>query len=98
MKSQEKFKERVWNATKRIPCGKVSTYAMVAYSIGHAGAARAVGNALNQNCNPEVPCHRVVRSGGFIGGFAHGSIKKVLLLQKEKVKITNNKVDPKHII
>src|SRR3989344_4591366 len=77
MKSQEKFKERVWNATKRIPCGKVSTYAMVAYSIGHAGAARAVGNALNQNCNPEVPCHRVVRSGGFIGGFAHGSIKKV---------------------
>ena len=60
------------------------TYAQVAVAIGKPKAVRAVGNALNRNpFAPAVPCHRVVRSDGTIGGFASGAAMKRRLLRKE---------------
>jgi len=59
------------------------TYAEVARAIGKPKAARAVGNALNKNRNPEIPCHRVVRSDGKIGGYNKGTKLKIRLLQSE---------------
>jgi O-6-methylguanine DNA methyltransferase len=68
----------------RIPKGKTMTYAQVAAAIGNPKAVRAVGNALNKNpFAPDVPCHRVIRSDGSIGGFASGTAKKVALLRRE---------------
>jgi O-6-methylguanine DNA methyltransferase len=71
---------------KTIPAGRVATYADIAAAIGNPRAARAVGNVLNRNPNaPQVPCHRVVRGDGSIGGYAFGPNKKIALLQKEGV-------------
>ncbi len=87
------FSEQVWQVTKRIPKGKVATYSIIAKLIHKPKSARAVGNALNKNpFAPIVPCHRVVRSDGSIGGFASGSRKKIKLLRAEGVIVTNNKV------
>ncbi len=86
------FENKVFSAVKKIPRGKVSTYSCVAKAIGALKAYRAVGNALNKNTNPDVPCHRVVRSDGTVGGFAHGTKKKILLLEKEGISIANAKV------
>lgn len=59
------------------------TYKEVAIKAGSPDAQRAVGNILNKNRNPEVPCHRVIRSDGSIGGFNSGPDKKRALLKKE---------------
>ncbi|MBI1970701.1 MGMT family protein [Candidatus Woesearchaeota archaeon] len=86
------FSERVWKVTKKIPRGSVATYKDIAYAL-HTKAYRAVGNALNKNPHaPIVPCHRVVKSDGGVGGFAHGTVKKITLLQKEGVIVKNGKV------
>lgn len=86
------FSERVWKVTKKIPRGSVATYKDIAHAL-HTRAYRAVGNALNKNPHaPIVPCHRVVKSDGSIGGFAHGTAKKIVLLQKEWVIVKNGKV------
>jgi len=78
------FQKQVYEAVKKIPKGKTMTYAEVAELIGKPRAARAVGNALNKNpFAPEVPCHRVIRSDGAIGGFAWGGNKKIQLLKSE---------------
>lgn len=62
------------------------TYAEVAQAIGKPRAARAVGNALNKNpFAPRVPCHRVIRSDGTLGGFASGTAAKRALLRREGV-------------
>ena len=78
------FQKHVYNVVRKIPRGKTMTYAQVAVAIGSPQSARAVGNALNKNpFAPEVPCHRVIRSDGSIGGFASGTNKKIRLLNKE---------------
>lgn len=93
------FNERVWSLTKKIPKGKVTTYKELAAALGRKGASRAVGNALNKNPYwPEVPCHRVIKSDGFIGGFSRGKIEKIKLLEKEGVKVKNAKVESSKII
>ena len=87
------FQKAVWEATKQVPRGKVTTYAAIAKFIGRPRAARAVGNALNKNpYSPKVPCHRVVKSNGSLGGFSGGARKKKQFLEREGVKIRNNKV------
>jgi len=64
------FQKRVYDATRRVPKGMVTTYAMIARRIG-CGSARAVGQALRRNpFAPEVPCHRVIASDMTIGGFS----------------------------
>ena len=79
------FAARVLARTAAIPFGHVSTYREVAADIGHARAARAVGNALGSNPIPiVVPCHRVVRSGGGMGGYTGGVHRKERLLEIER--------------
>jgi O-6-methylguanine DNA methyltransferase len=78
------FMRSVYHVVAVIPTGSVATYAQVARAIGRPYAVRAVGTALNRNpFAPTVPCHRVVRSDGTIGGFAHGCHGKEVLLRKE---------------
>ena len=86
------FQKRVYEAVKKIPRGQVLSYQEVAGRLGELGAARAVGNALNRNFNKEVPCHRVVRSDGSVGGYRRGTAKKIEILKKEGVKIINGKI------
>ena len=81
------FTEKVFEAVKKIPKGKTATYKEVAVLAGRSKAWRAVGNILNKNFNPNIPCHRVILSGGKIGGYNRGSLKKKLLLELEKQKI-----------
>ncbi|OGC05035.1 hypothetical protein A2276_03710 [candidate division WOR-1 bacterium RIFOXYA12_FULL_43_27] len=79
-----KFEEKVYKAVKKIPKGEVRSYEWVAKQIGRPKSVRAVGNALNKNpYAPIVPCHRVIRKDGSIGGFASGAGKKVELLKRE---------------
>ena len=82
------FQQKVYDFVRKIPKGKTLTYKQVAIGIGRPKAYRAVGNALNKNPfsfnqGGDVPCHRVVKSDGSIGGFASGSNKKLQLLKKE---------------
>ena len=87
-----KFENSVYQATKKIPKGRVSTYKEVAQYIKTNGY-RAVGNALNKNpFAPVISCHRIIRSNGEIGGFASGTKNKIKLLRKEGIKIKDNKV------
>ena len=85
-----KFQIEVWKYLKKIPKGSVKTYKDVAIAINHSKAARAVANACAKNpYAPKIPCHRVIRSDGGLGGYSgRGGIqKKVSLLKSEKVKI-----------
>jgi methylated-DNA-[protein]-cysteine S-methyltransferase len=78
------FVRRVLRATARIPYGDVATYRVVAGRAGNAKAVRAAGNALGSNPVPiVVPCHRVVRTGGGLGGYTGGLDRKRFLLQLE---------------
>jgi len=80
------FSERVRVVVAAIPTGKVMSYKEVAEATGSPHAFRAVGNIMNKNRDPLVPCHRVVKSDGSVGGFAWGSKKKLELLKKEGVE------------
>ncbi len=75
------LERRVWEKTAEIAMGGVSTYGQVARAIGRGKAARFVGNALGKNPFPIIiPCHRVIRKGGGLGGFGSGiGIKRKLL-------------------
>lgn len=99
-----KFENRVYQIIKKIPKGKVLTYKQVAEKLGNVKLARAVGNALNKNrdLHPpkfskktwegKVPCHRVIRSDGSVGGYVKGTKKKIELLKKEGMIIIRNKI------
>ena len=85
-----KFQEKVWNYLKSIPKGKVKTYKQVAKGINRPKSIRAVANAIGKNpYPPKIPCHRVVRSDGSLGGYSgKGGIKrKKLLLKSEGIII-----------
>lgn len=87
------FNERCYALLKTVPKGKVTTYKTLARALG-TKAYRAVGNAMNKNPHaPEVPCHRVIKSDGSLGGFASGSDAKEALLKKEGVAVINNTID-----
>ena len=80
------FEKKVYAAVKKIPPGEVRSYKWVARKISHPKACRAVGNALNKNPHiGKVPCHRVIRSDGSIGGFAKGIKRKRELLKGELI-------------
>lgn len=91
------FKEKVWNLTKNIPKGKVTTYKEIAKAL-NSKACRAVGTALKKNpYAPKVPCHRVINSNGKIGSYKGkpNSKEKMILLKKDGIEINNNKIDLK---
>ncbi len=80
---EEHFKEKVLKVVKSISKGKVLSYKEVAKLAGSPNAFRAVGNILKNNKDPKVPCHRVIKSDGKIGGYNKGAALKKILLQKE---------------
>lgn len=82
------FKQKVWQSTRLIPYGETRSYRWVAEQIGKPTAMRAVGQALAQNPLPIIiPCHRVVRSNGKLGGYSGGlEMKKRLLFLETSVK------------
>jgi len=77
------FQEKVFKIVKGISRGKTLTYKQVAVLAGSPKACRAVGNILNKNFNPEIPCHRIIRSDGKTGGYNRGSKLKEKLLKRE---------------
>ena len=88
-----KFQSECYEALKKVPKGKVITYAGLARMVGRPKAHRAVGSAMNKNpYAPQVPCHRVVKSNGDLGGFATDIKVKIKRLQKEGVVISDNKI------
>lgn len=80
------FTEKVFGVVSKIPKGKTLTYKEVAKRAGNEKACRAVGNILNKNYNPKIPCHRVVRGDGKIGGYNRGVKIKLEMLKKEKAR------------
>ena len=77
------FTEKVYAVVEKIPKGETLTYKEVAKRAGNVNAFRAVGNILNKNYDPKIPCHRVVRSDGKSGGYNRGASAKRELLKKE---------------
>ncbi len=78
------FELKVYAVVATIPAGQTRSYGWVACRIGKSRACRAVGNALNKNpCLGIIPCHRVIRSDGSIGGFVKGARRKRALLRRE---------------
>ena len=84
---KQQFKEKVYRVVFSISKGKVLSYKGVAKKAGNSNAYRAVGNILNRHKIKKLPCHRVVKSNGEVGGYRWGRKKKIALLKKEGVKI-----------
>ncbi|MBU6338907.1 MAG: MGMT family protein [Rickettsiales bacterium] len=84
--------QKVYDLLSKIPQGKVTTYKAIADKIGTKGY-RAIGQIVGANQNaPQVPCHRVIRSDGGLGGYAFGIDKKIKILAKEGIKVSDGKV------
>ncbi|OGW84291.1 MAG: hypothetical protein A2987_01665 [Omnitrophica bacterium RIFCSPLOWO2_01_FULL_45_10] len=82
------FEKKVYRAICEIPPGEARSYKWVARRIGRGRAYRAVGKALNKNPYPvTIPCHRVVKSDGGIGGYSRGAKLKRRLLKREGVDL-----------
>ncbi len=83
-----KFQIKVWNSLRKIKSGKIVTYQEISRIVGKPNSFRAVANAIGKNPYPEkIPCHRVIRSDGSLGGYsAKGGLKrKLYLLKKEGI-------------
>lgn len=86
------FQKRVWAELQRIPWGEFRTYGQLAECLGMPGGARAVGGAVGRNPIPiMIPCHRILASGGQLGGFRLGSVWKKLLLELEGIAALTRK-------
>lgn len=78
------FRDQVFAVVRQIPKEQTLTYKQVAERAGSPRAYRAVGNILNQNFDLAIPCHRVIRSDGKLGGYNRGEDKKREILEKER--------------
>ncbi len=88
------FKDKVLKLVAKVPEGKVTTYKKIAEEMEKPKAYRAVGNALAENPDPiNIPCHRIVKSNGEIGGYSRGIEEKKKLLKSEGVEIQGGKID-----
>ena len=80
---ENSFAERVRDAVRQIPRGETKSYGDVARAIGYPGAAHAVGTVMKNNHDRSVPCHRVIRADGILGGFNRGvELKRKILLEE----------------
>ena len=96
MVNKPTLNELVFAALKKIPRGRIVTYKILAHAIGRPRAARAVANAVGRNKQaPRVPCHRVIRSDGQIGGYSGcgGATAKMRLLKNEGVAVRRSRVE-----
>ncbi len=92
MSKEISFSSKCYSLLRKVPRGKITTYQALARAMG-TKAYRAVGNAMNKNpYAPQVPCHRVVKANGEVGGFALGTKKKIEMLRREGIPIKNNKI------
>jgi AraC family transcriptional regulator of adaptative response/methylated-DNA-[protein]-cysteine methyltransferase len=81
------FQEAVWRELQRIPAGETRTYAQIAAAVGRPAAVRAAGTANgDNNVAVLIPCHRVIRTDGTLGGYAYGLERKEKLLRREKAR------------
>jgi AraC family transcriptional regulator, regulatory protein of adaptative response / methylated-DNA-[protein]-cysteine methyltransferase len=82
------FQQAVWQELRRIPPGETRSYAQIAAAVGKPGAVRATGSANGaNNVAVLIPCHRVIRSDGTLGGYAYGLARKEELLRREAVPV-----------
>ena len=79
----QSFTEKVLEVVRKIPKGKILTYKEVAKRAGNMNASRAVGNVFKKNYNPKIPCNRVIRSNGLVGGYNRGQSLKIKKLKLE---------------
>jgi methylated-DNA-[protein]-cysteine S-methyltransferase len=92
---RDSFSAKVLELVKKIPAGRISAYGLIAAKLGYGSsiAARAVGRALHNNPAPvTVPCHRVVKSNGEIGGYSSSVAAKKKLLSEEGITIIGSRV------
>lgn len=88
------FKDKVLQVVSKIPLGSTLSYKEVAKMAGSPKAYRAVGNILSKNYNPNIPCHRVVKSNGDCGGYNRGQDSKAKLLEQERIVTLRGNVLP----
>ena len=81
------FRTKVLDVVSRIKVGETLSYGEVARRAGSPKAARAVGNILNKNFNSQIPCHRVIRADGQVGGYNRGVKAKIRRLKQEGAKL-----------
>jgi O-6-methylguanine DNA methyltransferase len=89
------FFELVYEAVRQVPRGRVTTYSAIAKYLGNPRGARAVGWAMRACSDPEIPCHRVIRADGDVGGWssASGLREKIGLLRREGIQVRKRRVD-----
>ena len=86
--------EKVYKKLLEVPKGKVTTYGELANAVGLQNGQRAIGKIMNKNPYPAiVPCHRVIKSDGKVGGYAYGQDVKSNMLSKEGIKISEGKIE-----
>ncbi len=81
--SKLSFRDKVFEVVATIPRGNTMSYSEVARVAGSPGAARAVGNILKKNYDPDIPCQRVIRSNGQLGNYNRGKDEKRKLLKQD---------------
>ncbi len=85
--------KKIYKKLLEVPKGKITTYGELAKAVGLKNGQRAVGKIMNKNPYPVIiPCHRVVKSDGKVGGYAYGEEIKSNMLSKEGIKIQNGKI------
>ena len=88
-----KLEDRVYKKLLEVPPGMVTTYGELAKAVGLKNGQRVIGRIMNKNPYPViVPCHRVIKSNGKIGGYAWGEMIKTNMLSKEGITIKNGKI------
>ena len=88
------LQQKVYKKLLEVPKGKVTTYGELANAVGLRNGQRAIGRIMNKNPFPViVPCHRVIKSDGKIGGYAYGQDVKSNMLSKEGIKISEGKIE-----
>ena len=85
--------KKIYKKLLKVPKGKITTYGELAKAVGLTNGQRAVGKIMNKNPYPGIiPCHRVVKADGKVGGYAYGEEIKINMLEKEGVKIKDGKI------
>jgi methylated-DNA-[protein]-cysteine S-methyltransferase len=85
--------KKIYKKLLEVPEGKITTYGELAKAVGFTNGQRAVGKIMNKNPFPVIiPCHRVVKADGKVGGYAYGEEIKTNMLKKEGIKIKDGKI------